>query len=101
MQKIPWMWPGGSPGENFMSSAAKRRRQINDRVRSAGPITCGGKWPDGTPAPLGDMLIWSGEDDIEDTILPRFVAAGGTGPGYFIDEIIVEGAKRASIPQRI
>jgi putative DNA primase/helicase len=58
-------------------------------------ISCGGKWPDGTRAPLGDVLIWSGEDDIEDTILPRFVVAGGDPKRiYFIDDVIQNGARR-------
>jgi putative DNA primase/helicase len=40
-------------------------------------ITRGDAWPDGSPAPQGRVLIWSGEDNVEDTILPRFEAAGG------------------------
>ena len=37
--------------------------------------TIGGTLPDGSVAPIGDVLVWSGEDDAKDTILPRFVAA--------------------------
>src|SRR5262249_17901600 len=38
----------------------------------------GAEWPDNSGvAPVGDVLVWSGEDAIEDTILPRLVAAGG------------------------
>jgi hypothetical protein len=40
-------------------------------------ITIGGRMPDGTIVTPGDVLIWSGEDGIEDTILPRIAAAGG------------------------
>ena len=41
--------------------------------------------------PLGDVIIWSGEDNIEDTILPRFVAAGGDlGHVYPLREIITD-----------
>jgi len=35
-----------------------------------------GRWPDGTQAPLGSSLIWSGEDGITDTLLPRLIAHG-------------------------
>lgn len=43
----------------------------------AATITRGSLWPDMTPAPAGDVLIWSGEDDLERVILPRFRLAGG------------------------
>lgn len=35
----------------------------------------GHRWPDGSFSPSGDILIWSGEDGIEDTIIPRLMAA--------------------------
>jgi hypothetical protein len=41
-------------------------------------ITSGGVWPDGLA--FGDpykAVFWSGEDGIKDTLLPRFIAAGG------------------------
>lgn len=43
----------------------------------AAVITKGGEWPDGTPCPQGDVLLWSGEDGAGDTVMPRFLAAGG------------------------
>jgi putative DNA primase/helicase len=43
----------------------------------AARISVGGPWPvDGTPAPLGSVLIVSAEDDAADTIVPRLLAAG-------------------------
>ncbi|ARJ67581.1 hypothetical protein WV31_18940 [Magnetospirillum sp. ME-1] len=42
----------------------------------AATITRGGTWPDGSKSPKGDVLIWSGEDDIDDTLLPRALACG-------------------------
>jgi putative DNA primase/helicase len=61
--------------------------------------TIGSKWPDGTIAPLGDVLAWSGEDGIEDTILPRFVAAGGDLKRiYPIKRVISNGVARPFDP---
>lgn len=40
----------------------------------AATISRGGAWPDGTPAPIGKVLIWSAEDDLGDTIVPRLIA---------------------------
>src|SRR5205085_10123280 len=64
------------------------------------PITTGGNWPDGTPAPLGDVLVWSAEDDFADTILPRFLAAGGDkGRLYAVGNIVgTDGAERPFDP---
>ncbi|MDJ1162960.1 AAA family ATPase [Burkholderia gladioli pv. gladioli] len=39
-------------------------------------LSSGGVWPDGTSGPRGRVLIWSSEDGIEDTVMPRLVAAG-------------------------
>jgi putative DNA primase/helicase len=42
----------------------------------AATITTGGRWPDGTKSELGNILIWSGEDDPKDTLMPRLLASG-------------------------
>ena len=33
-------------------------------------------WPDGGHCPVGNVVIWFGEDDIKDTLVPRLIAAG-------------------------
>ena len=43
----------------------------------AAVVTTGGRWPDGTICMPGHVLVWSGEDDAADTLLPRLLAAGG------------------------
>ena len=40
----------------------------------AATLSCGGVWPDGTRAAAGNVLIWSGEDDPKDTLVPRMMA---------------------------
>jgi putative DNA primase/helicase len=42
----------------------------------AATVTSGGKWPDGSAAEAGNILIWSGEDDPKDTLIPRLIATG-------------------------
>lgn len=43
----------------------------------AATISNGSEWPDGSPcASAGNVLIWSGEDGIADTVIPRLIAAG-------------------------
>ena len=42
----------------------------------AATVSIGGTWPDGKQCPRGSVLIWSGEDDPKDTLVPRLIAAG-------------------------
>ena len=42
----------------------------------AATVSIGGTWPDGEQCPRGSVLIWSGEDDPKDTLVPRLIAAG-------------------------
>lgn len=39
-------------------------------------VTTGGRWPDGSRCDVGNVLVWSGEDDPADTLVPRLIAAG-------------------------
>jgi hypothetical protein len=46
-------------------------------------------------AELGDALVWSSEDDFQDTILPRFLAAGGDPSRVFsIGPVDTTGGER-------
>ena len=42
----------------------------------AATVTIGGRWPDGEHCESGNVLVWSGEDDASDTLLPRLMASG-------------------------
>jgi putative DNA primase/helicase len=50
----------------------------------AAVVTTGGRWPDGTKCTPGHVLVWSGEDDPADTLLPRLLAAGGEKKRFHI-----------------
>jgi len=75
---IDWIWPGriargklhvlaGDPGlgKSFLT------------LDIASRITSGNAWPDGGIAPIGNVLVFSLEDDAADTIRPRVAAMGG------------------------
>jgi putative DNA primase/helicase len=62
-------------------------------------VTDGGQWPDGQAAEPGSVVYWSGEDGIKDTLLPRFLAAGGYRPNmHFIEGVRDGGRKRPFNP---
>ena len=60
-------------------------------IALAAAVTTGGKLPDGKQAPIGDVIMWTGEDDDDDTIVPRLMACGGDRERFFL----VHGARNA------
>jgi putative DNA primase/helicase len=78
MQPVEWHWPGWlAYGKFHILAGGKTAGKSTIGFDLMARTTSVGEWPDGTAAPIGDVIVWSGEDSIEDTILPRFVAAGG------------------------
>lgn len=78
-EPVEWLWPywlalgkvhilAGAPGQGKTTIAAGAL---------AATVTIGGRWPDGTRCEPGNVIVCSGEDDPADTLLPRFIAAGG------------------------
>ena len=65
----------------------------------AATITRGGSWPDGTRARRGNVVMWSGEDEIETTLRPRLLANGGDfSRMYFVSGFKVKGKQRRFSP---
>lgn len=76
-EPISWLWDGWlAKGKLHVLAGAPGTGKSTIAFALAAAITAGGKWPDGSRAPRGNVLIWSGEDDPADTIMPRLLAAG-------------------------
>ena len=77
-ERINWLWNGWLAQGKYHAFAGPQGAGKSTLAYSlAATITSGGQWPDGTRAPVGDVFVWSAEDALQDTILPRFIAAGG------------------------
>ena len=64
------------------------RQVVLSRGSSLTPAPVRWLWPDGTQCEPGNVLIWSGEDDPADTLLPRLIAAGADPARcYFIEGV--------------
>jgi hypothetical protein len=85
MEKIEWLWPGWlARGKFHLLAGSKGAGKSSILFDLMARHTTEALWPDGaTAAPAGDVMVWSGEDGIEDTILPRFYAAGGAPKRIF------------------
>jgi putative DNA primase/helicase len=71
-------------------------------IALAAIVTNGGRWPDGTQCPTtGNVVIWSGEDDPADTLIPRLKLAGADlNKVYFIEAVREGNEKRSFDPAR-
>jgi putative DNA primase/helicase len=77
MKPIDWLWQGHfARGKLHILAGAPGTGKTTHGLEAAAIVSRGGNWPDGTTTSQGNVLIWSGEDDIEDTLVPRLVAAG-------------------------
>ena len=94
-EPITWLWNawlacgklhilGGAPGTGKTTIA----------LNLAATLTTGGHWPDGTQSPIGNVAIWSGEDDPRDTLLPRLIAAGADCTRVHFIDGTQEGTER-------
>jgi hypothetical protein len=97
-QQIEWLWNGYLPKGKFVLLAGEKTAGKSTLAFTlAAILTSGGRWPDDTQAPCCDVIIWSGEDDFEDTILPRFLAAGGNPKRLYPVTRVIEKARNAPL----
>lgn len=78
-EPVEWLWPNWlALGKMHILAGAPGQGKTTIAVGAfAATVTTGGRWPDGSRCEPGNVIVWSGEDDATDTLLPRFLAAGG------------------------
>jgi len=77
-RKVEWYWKGWlAKGKIHLLAGEPGTGKSTLALKLLATVSRGALWPDNTQAPRGRILIWSGEDSIEDTLLPRFEAMGG------------------------
>ena len=88
---VRWLWQYWlALGKLHILAGAPGQGKTTLALGMAATVTMGGRWPDGTGCTQGNVLIWSGEDDPADTLLPRLLAAGADRAKCFL----IEGARR-------
>lgn len=95
-EPVRWLWRGWLPrGKLALIAGAPGTGKSTLALEMAATVTTGGTMPDGETVELGDVLMWSGEDDVADTLLPRFLAAGGNPKRiHFVDATVDENGQR-------
>lgn len=75
---INWAWPGWiALGKLTILAGAGGTGKTTLAIGLVSTLTSAGRWPDGERCKVNrSVIIWSGEDDPADTIVPRLSAAG-------------------------
>ena len=86
---IRWLWPGWlARGKLHLLAGAPGVGKSTVAMHFAAAVSSGRAWPSGSTAPTGNVLIWSGEDDAGDTLIPRLRAAGADlSRVYFVADV--------------
>jgi putative DNA primase/helicase len=101
-EPVSWLWPGWlALGKLHILAGAPGQGKTTIALACAATVTIGGRWPDGSRTEQGNILIWSGEDDPADTLLPRLLAAGADRARcYFVSGTRIDGEVQSFDPAR-
>lgn len=96
-ESIRWLWPGWlARGKLHVLGGAPGTGKTTTALAFAATVSTGGLWPDGTRSTIGNVVIWSGEDDPADTLAPRLIAAGADMTRCFFVGDVLDGGKERS-----
>ncbi len=93
-EPIRWLWPGWlARGKLHILAGAPGTGKTTLALSLAATLSRAGSWPDGNAAPGGNVLVWSGEDDVADTLAPRLRAAGADERRLFFIQSMIDGGR--------
>ena len=101
-EAVNWLWNGWlAAGKLHVLGGAPGTGKTTISMALAATVTTGGRWPDGTRSLLGNAMIWSGEDDPADTLVPRLALSGADlNRVYFISDVREGNERRSFDPAR-
>ena len=76
-EPIDWLWKYFlARGKLHILAGVPEAGKTTIALSYAAIVSSGDKWPDGTLATAGNVLIWTSEDDAADTLIPRLTRMG-------------------------
>ncbi len=102
IKPIPWVWTHYLAGGKLHIAAGQAGIGKTTCALGLGAIISAGSYlPDGSRATQGDVLIWSGEDDVADTLAPRLLAMGADMTRlHFVAGMTIRGDRVAFDPAK-
>ena len=99
-EPIRWLWPGWlARGKLHVLAGAAGTGKTTLALEVAACITSGRALPSGWKPERGHVLVWSGEDDPKDTLVPRLLAAGADASlVHFVGDVRSEDGPRPFDP---
>ena len=101
-EPVTWLWSGWlAAGKMHVLGGAPGTGKTTISMALAATVTTGGRWPDGSKSLAGNVVIWSGEDDPADTLIPRLSLSGADlSRVYFISDVMDGKDRRSFDPAR-
>ncbi len=94
---IRWLWPGWlARGKLQILAGSPGTCKTTIAMSLAATVSSAGCFPCGSQATLGNVLVWTGEDDPADTLAPRLVASGADLANVFFIRGTVDGGEQRS-----
>jgi len=97
---IRWLWDGWlAAGKFHVLAGSPGTGKTTLALEFAAIVSRGEQWPDGTHAAIGNVVIWSGEDDAKDVLVPRLQAMGADmSRVFFVGSVLECGETRSFDP---
>lgn len=96
-EPILWLWQGWlARGKMHIIAGQPGTGKTTIAMKMAAAVSARGRWPDGKVAKQGNVIIWSGEDDPADTLVPRLEASGADLTRVFFAGEVFCGKERRS-----
>jgi putative DNA primase/helicase len=101
-QAIDWLWKGWiALGKFHLLAGPPGTGKTTILLAIAAVLSAGGTWPCGLGAKRAKIVIWSGEDSPEDTLVPRLLALGANMSNIaFVGDVQERSSIRTFDPAR-
>lgn len=76
-EAVRWLWDGWlAEGKIHLIAGPGGTGKTTTAMALAATVSSGGRWPSGEWTEARNVVIWTGEDGLADTLVPRLIACG-------------------------